>query len=42
VVPIERASEEAWAGVAALDRGESDENALDWRCGGRYRDGRGR
>jgi hypothetical protein len=30
VVPIERASEEAWAGVAAVDRGESDENALDW------------
>jgi hypothetical protein len=30
VVPIERESEEAWAGVAAVDRGESDENAVDW------------
>lgn len=30
VVPVEKASEEAWAGVAAVDRGESDENAMDW------------
>ncbi|GBF94799.1 hypothetical protein Rsub_07971 [Raphidocelis subcapitata] len=30
VVPVERASKEAWAGVAAVDRGESDERAVDW------------
>lgn len=30
VVPVEKASDEAWAGVAAVDRGESDERAVDW------------